>query len=726
MFKSNKIWLFCTIAFISGDILTSQISLSVILGLFFLYDFRFLSISLTLLGLGAGGVISSFFFEKINRNFSRNIFYISFLYAATTIIPFMFVNGFFLKNLSTSVILSASLISSIIHFLFGGLFLSLLYTHEKNLIHRLYFFDLIGAALAGIIIVFITDYFGLYSSIPFLFAVGAGASFFCWLYYSKPVFYKKITGAIGIIILILLINFKMPFYIECQKENLPTNKEWSNSFSNVKLQILNKKTDYIQFRTVVNCIMRPEGYIAHNIKNIRSYLDNFRFIPFQLNSPKKVLIVGSGPGIDVSRALLAGSEEITAVEINPLIINAANSFLREDGISPYQDKRVKTVTAEARSFILKTKETYDLILIAYANFGRSIGVQLFSPKHLFTKEAFEEYIKKLNKNGLLVILDHPNFTPQYLKTFSVFINHKEWDIQRKIISFSITTAEIIVFKKSDFLQIEKENAQKIAQYYHSNYDTNPLKEMLVNKSEILTDDKPFLRQSKIKSANREKEIETGFIPDLKIIKDFMIVVSISILITLGAVMLYLIKMAKRRQDSILPLFFIGISLGLSAFEFVLVNKVTLLLGNPVYSHAIAISSVLLFGGLGSLAVSYKKIPENIQAYAISMAAILLIYYAVIDYFIVFAMPFDYILKIPLTIAMIFPPSFLTGTLFPTALKKVGLRNNILLPWMWGIDALAFVTVSLIISFAVLFLGIKIMLIFGAIGYALAAVTARSL
>lgn len=103
-----------------------------------------------------------------------------------------------------------------------------------------------------------------------------------------------------------------------------------------------------------------------------------------------------------------------------------------------------------------------------------------------------------------------------------------------------------------------------------------------------------------------------------------------------------------------------------------------------------------------------------------MLLIMISYFVIFDELISLALTADSFTRIIFICALVIPPSFISGTFFPLGLKKVSKKKDILLPWAWGVDTLAFVTSGLIISFEVLFVGIKVMFVVGAFGYLIAA------
>ena len=57
----------------------------------------------------------------------------------------------------------------------------------------------------------------------------------------------------------------------------------------------------------------------------------FRYFPYHIKPKSKVLIIGSGGGTDVALALASDSKDITAVEINPTIVENVKSYGKRAG-----------------------------------------------------------------------------------------------------------------------------------------------------------------------------------------------------------------------------------------------------------------------------------------------------------------------------------------------------------------------------------------------------------
>ncbi len=111
-----------------------------------------------------------------------------------------------------------------------------------------------------------------------------------------------------------------------------------------------------------------------------------------------VLIVGAGTGNDVAIALDRGATSVTAVEIDPKLLDLGEELHPDH---PYDDPRVTTVNDDGRAFLERTDQSFDLILFALPDSLTLVngagGVRLES--YLFTQEAMDAAHERLTPTG---------------------------------------------------------------------------------------------------------------------------------------------------------------------------------------------------------------------------------------------------------------------------------------------------------------------------------------
>ncbi|HET7875471.1 MAG TPA: fused MFS/spermidine synthase [Methylomirabilota bacterium] len=142
--------------------------------------------------------------------------------------------------------------------------------------------------------------------------------------------------------------------------------------------------------------------------------------------PTRVLIIGLGSGITAAAVARYPAERIDIVEIEPAMVEASQ-FFADANQNVLSDPRVRLVTADARNFLLTTRERYDVIISQPSNPWIS-GVA-----SLFTVEFFELARGRLRPGGTMTAwVQTYAFWPQDLQmvmgTFlSVFPTTSVWN-----------------------------------------------------------------------------------------------------------------------------------------------------------------------------------------------------------------------------------------------------------------------------------------------------------
>lgn len=113
-------------------------------------------------------------------------------------------------------------------------------------------------------------------------------------------------------------------------------------------------------------------------------------------NPKEVLAIGLGGGATL-RALVHNPDlqEITMVEIDPLVTEAARTFFGEFNDHAIDDPRVKIVTNDGRNYVDSSRRTYDVISSEPPN------IWVAGVSGLFTQEFYRSAKAHLNPGGVL-------------------------------------------------------------------------------------------------------------------------------------------------------------------------------------------------------------------------------------------------------------------------------------------------------------------------------------
>src|SRR5437660_1442855 len=159
----------------------------------------------------------------------------------------------------------------------------------------------------------------------------------------------------------------------------------------------------------------PSGYIV-DVNNAGGHQT---MVPWQYKEPfyrrlyqifpgtsfHHALILGAGSGSDVSTALAYGVHSITAVEIDPTILNLGIRFNPDH---PYNNPRVKVVVNDGRAFLENTNEKFDLIIFALPDSLTltSSNTSLRLESFLLTQDSIARAKSRLTANGVIVLYNY--------------------------------------------------------------------------------------------------------------------------------------------------------------------------------------------------------------------------------------------------------------------------------------------------------------------------------
>jgi Spermine/spermidine synthase domain len=143
--------------------------------------------------------------------------------------------------------------------------------------------------------------------------------------------------------------------------------------------------------------LRKVDHVLHDLSAVV-----YRIVP----APKHVCVVGAGGGKDVLAALAAGSKRVTGVEINPLIVeDIMRGVLREYSGGLYTRDDVNIVTGDGRAYLRGTDDTFDVILISMVDTSAATaaGAYALTENGLYTREAFDDFLARLRPGGVLTV-----------------------------------------------------------------------------------------------------------------------------------------------------------------------------------------------------------------------------------------------------------------------------------------------------------------------------------
>src|SRR5262245_2836443 len=124
-----------------------------------------------------------------------------------------------------------------------------------------------------------------------------------------------------------------------------------------------------------------------------------------LRRDARVLVVGTGGGRDVLSALAFQQRGVVGVEINQSILDILNGYFGAFTGHLHREPRVTFVNDEARSYIARQRERFDILQISLIDTWAATGAGAFvlSEHSRYTTQAWELFLDRLTPNGLLSV-----------------------------------------------------------------------------------------------------------------------------------------------------------------------------------------------------------------------------------------------------------------------------------------------------------------------------------
>lgn len=151
----------------------------------------------------------------------------------------------------------------------------------------------------------------------------------------------------------------------------------------------------------------PEGIMRTLGEEERDYFFYLpMFYPYIVKEKPDTFVVQFGGGISTNAALGAGAPHVTVAQSNPAVLVAFDDpVLREFTGDVLRDPRVSLIPYDGRLFLAHTEERYDVIDLSLAD---SVGLSnpggfAIVEKYAYTREALLSYMRALAPGGVLAI-----------------------------------------------------------------------------------------------------------------------------------------------------------------------------------------------------------------------------------------------------------------------------------------------------------------------------------
>lgn len=701
------------------------------------YHYAFVAISVALLGWGLGGFALHLLRGRLAFSRERAAAF-TLLYGLSIPLALWLIVRFPFHPDRLAFYFGVSLLP----FLLAGVTLSMLFALERERSGQLYFADLAGASLGALLVTFLLSWLGgesavLAVSLAPLAAAGALAP------------RLRAASALGALLVLAAIGLNERHGL-FRIRSAPTKGLYRhmaatpgagialtgwNAYSRIDA-VTGFEPPYLA-RLYIDSdawtnILSWDGQVA-SLAGMREW---YRALPFRVAPERpRTLVIGPGGGSDVLVALAAGSQRVTAVEMNPLMLRFVRSFGAQAG-SIYDHPQVETVLSEGRTFIRRSDRRFDVILMGFVDSWAAVasGGLSLSENHLYTVEAFQAYQEHLSDDGQLVILRWPVDVGRLVANAVALVGPQQAGqrvavlLERRVGDREDPPQMIFIFKKRAFTEAESERMASWAQaepvivpgrhvvepyasLFSGRLSVADYVEQAKTRVDPVYDDRPFFfATSKPWGLPRSMR------------QQFAIV--IAVLVPLG---LLAVAYGKPRGERKAPyatsvLYFASLGVGFIAVELSLLQHLTLLLGHPIFTLSILLFTLLASGGVGSWASPRFRIGSVCLATAV-MAAL---YALALPRVVPTLLPLALGARIAIAILLVAPLGFLMGMPFPKGLRATGQGPFPAPPLYWGLNGLFSVVGSLATMVTAVILGFTWAMLGGAACYVVAALSSRVL
>ncbi|MBN2171464.1 MAG: hypothetical protein JW819_09125 [Candidatus Krumholzibacteriota bacterium] len=706
----------------------------------FFYTFAFLTISLAMLGLGLGALVLHLV-PALNtrRAFGAMLAATGLLTLAGPVIIFRLGLNFAELFSGLAMIgifqLTVTLLSAA--FFCGGVALAGLFKNNHQDMPRLYMADLLGAGLGVVLAIAFMNVFGtpaavFLAALPVL--VAALVACRRW---------GRLIPAVLIALALGLAPAGDTLLRTERQERGPILHEHWDATGRIKVFAYDDEVWGLNIDNAAHSPIyrfdgnwdRPDSLryrFGIDVSWLIARFDSCRF-----------LSLGAGGGVDVLQALQAGATEIHAVEVVPYLNKMlVDGYLTEFSGGIYNDPRVIVATEDARAYVRRHDEAFDLIYSLSSNSFAALASGSFAlaENYLFTTEAFADYWRALSDDGFLM-MEHQFYMPRLVselmealaglgvkdpaRHFAVYALPR-MRRQMLLLSKRSLTDEI---RRNAFGPLDAADPEDIHLLHPA--PPAPAGSMIdqivtagwraVADTAVIdvtpcSDDRPFVAQmgtwryfrwDRLKGAVRFPLGVFGF-PIAKIIVVTILLVAVVLVIPLN-LLPYLRRDGRLR--AVPWLYFFTIGLAFMVVEVVLIQQYTFFVGPSVYSVAIILLTLLVTSGIGSRFA--PRVPDGVAFPAI--AVWLLLDVTLFRRLVGGLTEPGLAARILITALLVAPVGFFMGMPFPKGARRVGA----LIDWGFAVNGVASVigaTAILLVAFAH---GFTAALLVGAVLYLLA-------
>lgn len=672
-------------------------------------------------------------------------------------------------------------------FFLVGLVLSMVFSHYAKQIRQLYFWDLIGAALGGILLVPLLPKVGTTGTMIIVAGLCLFSSF-CFSFGKS----KLLSITIAVLVLASMVGTFTQKSIDTFEPHMhkrafkPLSKEilegtWWDPISkidvlNTEILLQNRKWIAYDGGTQSSYFYRFDGDFEKLRASLpkdaakhfwNSYVAVSHY--FKADTDAEVLIIGSAGGQELKAALTYNAGHVDAIELVGTVVALGKTQYAEYTGNIMNDPRANVIRSEGRSYLRQMGKTYDIIQMFSNHTSSSIaaGSGAMQSAYLQTVEAYKEYFTHLSDDGILHINHH--VYPKMVATASRawaelgktnFRQHVivsdipgvQDNLPTLLIKMSPWTAEEVAkvkgymprfdypvdptnpegsFLTDDFFvgQLPQSVINKVPYRIEEPTDNQPFFNSLRSTLDTLPeyDEEVFVNESISELLNNQKS--TGYPVDvMHLFITAGAAIVFAILFTLGPLLFSRTGRDKWQGKSNFMVYFSCLGLGFIVLELVFIQMFMKLIGFPLYTYTAVLFTFLFGAGVGSLASEKLRLLEKGKVWVPFVGIVIGAIIAILcqQFAVDNLLEYRTMVRIFAAIAIIFPLAFFLGMPFPMGVLAVEHKPEGTIAWAWALNGLFTVAGGVFSAIFSVYFGFIATVIVAVCAYVLAYVMYRNL
>jgi hypothetical protein len=464
--------------------------------------------------------------------------------------------------------------------------------------------------------------------------------------------------------------------------------------------------------------------------------------------------------------------QVDAVELNPQMAALMRDDFADYSGNLYDHEQVSLRLGEARGHVARQRQRYDLVQIALLDSlaVSGSGVQALGESYLYTVEAMQQFLGRLEPGGLLAITRWLKVPPRdSLKLAGTVIEALRHsgvtEPGQRLVAIRNWNTVTLLAKNGDFSADEITSVRDFARQRSFDtawYPAMPAAE--ANRFNRL--DRPWVYEGIVAllgpagdqfRANYKFSIEPAtddrpyffnffkwsVLPELLDLRmrggaglvewGYLLLLATLLQAVLAGALLILLPLLLAPREwprgTVRPMggYFFLLGLAFLFVEMAFIQKFILFLSHPLYSVAVVLAGFLVFAGLGSVSSGRVVRRFGDQSRIAVRAAVSVITALVLLYLWLLPPLFERWIglgdaaRVVISLALIAPLAFCMGLPFPLGLRRLATEAPGFIPWAWGLNGFASVISAALATLMAIELGFTAVLLTALLFYLLAVI-----